>query len=51
MNDISKIKLLAGIVSLNGPNKPQAIITLVNSIGAYKVKKQISGSINNLLIS
>ena len=51
MNDISKIKLPAGIVSLNGPNKPQVIITLVNSIGVYKVKEQMSGGINNLLIS
>jgi len=50
MNDISKMKLLAGIVSLNGLNKPQSIIILVNSNGAYKVNRQISGNINNLFI-
>ncbi len=34
---------------MNRPDKPQLIITLVNSIGANKVKKQTS-NINKTLI-
>jgi len=35
---------------MNWPDRPQLIITLVNSIGAYKVKRQSSNTSNNLLI-
>ena len=35
--------------NMNLPDRPQAIITLVNSTGPYKVKRQISNN-NSLLI-